>query len=152
MTLLSAYYSYRVVQIKKEAGGWWNMALGRRSSMSMGHDEASSTSFSHIRRGKAAAASTHDDGESVEDKINALARALGMPSKDLASAIAVAVREYVPPASLSSIAGKASGTAVSAMLQEGKEGKSAQADSQSTGIIGDVVGGMDTFVGMDEPV
>ena len=43
-------------------------------------------------------------GESnVEDRINALAEALGIPSKELASAIAVAVKEYVPPASLSSV-------------------------------------------------
>ncbi|KAG6874596.1 hypothetical protein C0993_000233, partial [Termitomyces sp. T159_Od127] len=136
--------------LKTERGGWWNLALGRRSPlMQTRQDETSSTSFSHIRKGKAAAPK-HDE-ESVEDKINALARALGMPSKDLASAIAVAVREYVPPASLSSIAAKETGTAVLAMVQGGKS-MEAEADSQSTGVIGDVVGGMDTFVGMEEPV
>ena len=35
--------------------------------------------------------------ESVEDRINGLARALGIPSKELASAVASAVRQYVPP-------------------------------------------------------
>lgn len=40
----------------------------------------------------------------AEDRINELAAALGMPSKDLAMAIADAVREHVPPASLSSVA------------------------------------------------
>lgn len=112
----------------------------------MRQDEASSTSFSNIRKGKAAAP-THEE-DSVEDKINALARALGMPSKDLASAIAVAVRDYVPPASLSSIAAKETGTAVQAMLQGDKSG---EADLQSNRVIDSVVGGMDTFVGMEEP-
>ena len=46
---------------------------------------------------------------SVEERINELASALGMPSKDLASAIANAVREYVPPASLSSISAHQTG-------------------------------------------
>jgi len=49
------------------------------------------------------------DGSGVEDKINALAEALGMPPKELASAIAGAVKEYVPPASLSSVASKETG-------------------------------------------
>lgn len=46
---------------------------------------------------------------SVEERINELASALGMPSKDLASAIAIAVREYVPPASLSSVSAHQTG-------------------------------------------
>ena len=45
----------------------------------------------------------------VDDRINDLAAALGMPSKDLASAIASAVHEYVPPASLSSVAAHQTG-------------------------------------------
>lgn len=45
----------------------------------------------------------------VEDRINELAAALGMPTKDLAAAIAVAVHEYVPPASMSSIAASQTG-------------------------------------------
>ena len=34
--------------------------------------------------------------ESVEDRINGLARVLGIPSKELASAVAGVVRQYVP--------------------------------------------------------
>lgn len=45
----------------------------------------------------------------VEQRINDLASALGMPSKDLASAIAVAVHKYVPPATLSSVAAHQTG-------------------------------------------
>ena len=35
--------------------------------------------------------------ESVEDRINGLARVLGIPSKELASVVADVVRRYVPP-------------------------------------------------------
>lgn len=52
----------------------------------------------------------------VERRINELAAALGIPSKDLASAIAGAVREYVPRASLSSIAAHQTGYAVSQLF------------------------------------
>ena len=54
--------------------------------------------------------------ESVEDRINGLARALGIPSKELASAIAGAVRHYVPSASLSSIVAKETGEIVESLL------------------------------------
>ncbi|OBZ72927.1 hypothetical protein A0H81_07188 [Grifola frondosa] len=52
----------------------------------------------------------------VEDRINELASALGVPSKELASAIAAAVREYVPPASLSSVAAHQTGSAVQFLM------------------------------------
>lgn len=55
--------------------------------------------------------------ESVEDRINGLARVLGIPSKELASAIAGAVRQYAPPASLSSIAAKETGEVVESLLK-----------------------------------
>jgi len=55
--------------------------------------------------------------ESVEDRINGLARALGIPSKELASAIAGVVRQYNPPASLSSIAAKETGEVVESLLK-----------------------------------
>ena len=55
--------------------------------------------------------------ESVEDRINGLARALGIPSKELASAIAGAVRQYVPPASLSSMAVKETSKVVESLLK-----------------------------------
>ena len=73
--LLISYYSYRGLQYKSAVGGWWNGALGRRTPIIINGDE------------------------SVEDRINGLARVLGIPSKELASAIAGAVRQNVPPAS-----------------------------------------------------
>lgn len=93
------------------------------------------------------------DGGGVEDKINALAEALGMPPQDLAKAIAVAVREYVPPASLSSIKQRETGKpAVDELLRGNGEGKTVEADEpESTGIVGGVFRNMDSFVGLDEP-
>ena len=55
--------------------------------------------------------------ESVEDRINGLAKVLGIPSKELASAIAGAVRQYVPSAVVSSIAEKETGEVVERLLK-----------------------------------
>jgi len=97
------------------------------------------------------------DSGTVEDKINELAKALGMPSKDLASAIASAVAQYVPPATLSSVAAHETGPVVEALIkgasEGGDEGQKAkqQADESDAGVVGGVFSGMGTFVGMDEP-
>jgi len=61
--------------------------------------------------------------ESVEDRINGLARALGIPSKELASAIAGAVRQHVPSAVVSSIAAKETGEVVESLLNEKEKEK-----------------------------
>ncbi|RPD73666.1 hypothetical protein L226DRAFT_535946 [Lentinus tigrinus ALCF2SS1-7] len=98
--LLGAFYSWRLLQWKTEVGGWWNLALGKRppgAEALMGHSTPSPSATSGSS-GKAKGELT------VEDRINDLAAALGMPSSDLAAAIADAVREHVPPASLSSVA------------------------------------------------
>lgn len=120
---------------KTQVGGWWNLILGRKPPTPQIPVKPEST-----------------HANSVEDKINDLAKALGMPSRDLASAIAVAVRNYVPPASLSSVAAQETGPAVQALLKEppnhGASQTSAAESAPSTGILGEVVGG---FVGMDEP-
>ncbi|EEB99073.1 hypothetical protein MPER_01309 [Moniliophthora perniciosa FA553] len=99
-------------------------------------------------------------GESVEDRINALALARGMPRQDLARAIAGAVKEYVPPASLTSIREReTAGPAVDVLLGKKappKGSKNTQsganvAQEAKEGATGVVEGVMDSFVGMDEP-
>ncbi|ESK90787.1 hypothetical protein Moror_4059 [Moniliophthora roreri MCA 2997] len=149
-TLLSAYYSYRLVQWKTEVGGWWNLALGRKPAQMM-HD---TTRTAENRRPHA------NTEESVEDRINALALALGMPPQDLARAIAGAVKEYVPPASLTSIREReTAGPAVDVLLgkkaaPKGSENSQSDADvaqEAKEGATGVVEGVMDSFVGMDEP-
>ncbi|KAJ3815624.1 hypothetical protein F5876DRAFT_30180 [Lentinula aff. lateritia] len=143
-TILTAFYSYRMLQWKSDVGGWWNLALGKRPPAAQATPV--DTGFNNRRR------DTTDSG-GVEDKINALAEALGMPPQDLAKAIAVAVREYVPPASLSSIKQKETGKpAVDELLRGNGEGNTVEADEpQSTGIVGGVFRNMDSFVGLDEP-
>lgn len=164
-TLLGAYYSYRVVQYKTDVGGWWNLAVGKRPPQALhtptgpggGNpvplDQVKSPRSAGTRRTK----KQHDE-DSVEDRINALAKALGMPSRELASAIALAVRQYVPPASLSSVAAQESGPAVEALIKGVSEDVVAEQvqmknghAAEPTGVMGGVVSGIESFVGMDEP-
>ncbi|KAI0764236.1 hypothetical protein BD413DRAFT_615944 [Trametes elegans] len=79
-----------------------------------------------------------------------------MPSKELAVAIADAVREYVPPASLSSVAAhEPSGTAVQYLVnpsaaQAAAEATSGAASGASKGAEA-VVSAFEAVVGLDEP-
>ncbi len=97
--IVMAFYSWRMFQWKTEYGGWWNFALGKRPPGAPAPAPTAGTTNTAQNTGKGA-----EGGPLVEDNIRALADALGMPSPDLASAIADAVREHVPPASLSSVA------------------------------------------------
>ncbi|KAG7092069.1 hypothetical protein E1B28_008450 [Marasmius oreades] len=141
-TIMTAYYSYRLLQWKTNVGGWWNLAVGRKPAQVM-HD--SSGQPQRERAGR--------ENESVEDRINALAQALGMPPKDLAQAIAGAVREYVPPASLSSIRAKeTTGPAVDVLLGEKAAPEGSEGHGKAEGGANSGTGGvMDSFVGFDEP-
>ncbi|KAJ7874465.1 hypothetical protein B0H13DRAFT_1633090, partial [Mycena leptocephala] len=145
-TLLSAYYGYRVVQWKTEVGGWWNLALGKRPPQLK--FEEGERPKAKARKGK------KDTGETVEDRINALADALGMPSRDLASAIAGAVKQYVPPASLSSVAAHQTGEAVEVLLNSAEktdEQRAAEKNAEGGGVVDGIASGFGSFVGMDEP-
>ncbi|KAJ7019865.1 hypothetical protein C8F04DRAFT_1146297 [Mycena alexandri] len=146
-TLLSAYYGYRVVQWKTEVGGWWNLAVGKRPPQ-LKYEGGERPKAKKAKKAK-------DTGETVEDRINALADALGMPSRDLASAIAGAVKQYVPPASLSSVAAHQTGEAVDTLLKETEktdEQRKTEKDAEGSGGIAEgIASGMGSFVGMDEP-
>ncbi|KAI0781710.1 hypothetical protein BC629DRAFT_1289724 [Irpex lacteus] len=100
--LLLAFYAWRLVGAKAQAGGWWNLALGKQPS-ALSDSSSSSGYVGYGEGGKGR------ENLSVEERINELAHALGMPSTDLANAIADAVREYVPPASIKSIAAHQTG-------------------------------------------
>ncbi|KAA1473052.1 hypothetical protein DENSPDRAFT_219286 [Dentipellis sp. KUC8613] len=84
----------------------------------------------------------------VESRIEELARALGVKSPELANAIAGVVREYVPPATLSSIASQARKTGgsqvVDALVGEKPEGGASQ------GVMGGVGDTLGKVVGMDD--
>jgi hypothetical protein len=148
---LIAFYAYRITQWKNEVGGWWGVApFGKRPPAAQGYANVQNDGNDKKRR------SNPKSEESVEDRINALAEALGMPSKELASAIAGAVKSYVPPASLSSIAEKETGKpAVEELLREKTEeeiaAEQAEAAKESEGMLSKVASNMESFVGMDEP-
>ena len=105
-TVVAAFYVWRLMQWKAEVGGWWNLALGKRPPQ-LQHRNANTGAWTSAGA-NAQRFGSGDSGE-VERRIDELAGALGIPSKDLANAIAGAVRDYVPPASLSSIAAHETG-------------------------------------------
>ena len=101
--LIFALYAWRLTVWKAEAGGWWNLALGRRP-------QSTPSVFNGNKGDPVSTQEMAGGGDlSVEERINALASVLGMPSKDLASAIASAVHDYVPPATLTSVAAHQTG-------------------------------------------
>lgn len=146
--LLTAFYGYRTVQHKNEVGGWWNLALGRRPPV---------VQDTYAAAGQAREWKGTEHG--VEERINELAEALGMPSNELASAIALAVRNYVPPASLSSVAAKETGSAVKILVEGAEATENLDVPTSSPtgtpGVVGGVVEGIEkgfeNFVGFEEP-
>ncbi|EKM51421.1 uncharacterized protein PHACADRAFT_263536 [Phanerochaete carnosa HHB-10118-sp] len=105
VTLILAFYAWRLMVWKAEVGSWWNLMLGKQppAMRSGGVGSGSSVTMADVTP-----TSSRTD-MTVDDRINELASALGVPSKDLASAIAVAVHDYVPPATISSIAAHQTG-------------------------------------------
>ena len=95
-TVFGAFYTWRILHWKTEHPPGAE-ALARNSDSSPSTTTAYASPSGSVSEGAKGHAS-------VEDRINELAAALGMPSSDLAAAIADAVREHVPPASLSSVA------------------------------------------------
>ncbi|KAH8827741.1 hypothetical protein DL96DRAFT_1114807 [Flagelloscypha sp. PMI_526] len=131
---LLAFYGYRLAQYKRDVGGWWNVAL-RKSPPS--HKSP-----------------VVGDGD-VQRKIEELAEVLGIQSSDLASAIAGAVHQYVPPASLSSIQASQTGKVIEALVSGVSQQSSATPTNTesggTTGVAGIVAESVENFVGMDEP-
>ena len=163
-TLLTAFYAYRTIQHKREVGGWWNLLTGR-GPMPVAYHDAGNVHHAEPTDSKGSEGGhwyqKDKDSHSVEDKINDLAYALGMPSRELASAIAIAVREYVPPASLSSVAAKETGSIAQVLVhgatddEEGKFAKITQGGANepeaTQGVFESVIHGVNDFVGMEEP-
>ncbi|KAI0697983.1 hypothetical protein BC835DRAFT_1269501 [Cytidiella melzeri] len=158
-TLLLAVYAWRVTVWKAEAGGWWNLMLGKQPPAF--RDGNNGSGISKAATGTSSYASPATSGGhagadlTVEDRINDLASALGMPSKDLASAIAVAVHEYVPPASISSIAASQTGSAVEFLVDPSG---AAEAEASATAVAPAAAKGLraaakafEAAVGMEEP-
>ncbi|TBU23678.1 hypothetical protein BD311DRAFT_742267 [Dichomitus squalens] len=96
--LLMVFYSWRMLQWKAEYGGWWNLALGHRppgAAQALNNPGASAAPSASSTNG-AYASQGSTGNPSVEDKIQELAAALGMPSSDLSAAIASAHGRAIP--------------------------------------------------------
>ncbi|OCH89515.1 hypothetical protein OBBRIDRAFT_794206 [Obba rivulosa] len=145
--VLLAFYAWRILQWKAQVGGLWNLATGHKPS-------AAQAAWTTQTSGSAPEpAATRAENPSVEDRINELAQALGVPSRDLAAAIAGAVKEHIPPASLSSVAAHETGDAVR-YLVDPSEAASSEAEQPTAPVkkgfqvIGDAV---EAMVGLDDP-
>lgn len=145
--LITGFYAYRITQWKSEAGGWWNLAVGKRPpqvprgvNVGQAGVRPEYGGYTGNTRGKS----------DVEDRINALAEILGLPATDLASAISGAVAMHVAPATLSSIsssvsADKAKKTAVEALVGD-------EDTNGGGGVVSGMADTMGKIVGMDEPL
>jgi len=99
---------WRFLKWKSAAGGWWNLALGKRPP-------------ARVQQYNAGKLNGEQEGINIEDRINALAEVLGLHSHELASAIADAVRSHVLPEALRSVA--AAETTKSRAILEGVMGE-----------------------------
>ncbi|PCH34583.1 hypothetical protein WOLCODRAFT_133521 [Wolfiporia cocos MD-104 SS10] len=151
--LLVAFYAWRLAQWKAEVGGWWNLALGRRPLALQNQNQGTSSSAG-ASANPGLKWQRHDEEPSVEDRIEELAAALGIPSKDLAQAIAGAVRDNVPPASLSSVSAHETGDAVKYIVNPSSPSSSAAENAPvSTASKGfkAMESAFEAMVGLDEP-
>ncbi|KAH9927703.1 uncharacterized protein B0H18DRAFT_1118484 [Fomitopsis serialis] len=124
------FYVWCLMQWKGEVGGWWKLALGKRPPQLQHRD----TNGSRARANANALGFEKDGGNGeVERRIEELAVALGIPSKDLTNVIAGAVRDHVPLASLSSIAAHETGEVVGHLVDpSGASASEAQSAPGST--------------------
>ncbi|KAH7911046.1 hypothetical protein BJ138DRAFT_1007388 [Hygrophoropsis aurantiaca] len=145
LMLATAWYSYQFILWEREAGGWWNLAIGKRPPQS---DQSGQRSQNQGTRWWGTGTQDLKEGKvegGVERNINGLADALGIPPHELASAVAGAVKEHVPPASLASVASKETGPAVKILLGQEDENEG------DKGVMGEFAGGLESMVGLDEP-
>lgn len=146
--LISTFYAYRLTQWKAEAGGWWNLALGKRPpQMQPGMNTQN-------YGGAVPTANVKSKELDLEDHINGIASILAIEPTELASAISGVVAQHVAPKSLSSLsssasAAKADKTAVEALFGGDAESNSGEGAGAS---LGSVAKAVEAIVGFDEPV
>jgi len=142
--LMSTFYAYRITRWKADAGGWWNLAMGKRPSQMHAQNYG----------GSVPSATARSKNLDLEDHINGIASILAIQPTDLASAISGVVAEHVAPKSLSSLSSSASAasaekTAVDALF--GGDGESNRAEGAGPS-LGSVAKAVEALVGFDEPV
>ncbi|CAE6480027.1 hypothetical protein ACGC1H_003369 [Rhizoctonia solani] len=136
--LWAALSAYRVAQLKADAGGWYNLALGRRPD--------TGAPMKGNPHGSHKASTPHTGAKGIEYRIRALADELGIHPRELASAI----RPLMPTASASSISAEASATpmadAVIGVLASDDPSGAPNANGASSGFPD-----LGTLVGLDDP-
>jgi len=116
----------------KDDVGWWGVAVGRSGKQDSTH------------RSLWGGSQKSSKGD-VEEHFSQLASALGISAMDVASA----VKPFVPPATLSSLAPRATGEAMKVLFEEdpkrnpGKGGR---------GAMGSAAEGLGKVVGFDDPL
>jgi len=137
--LFGGFYAWRITQWKAEAGGWWNLALGKKPPQY----QAAQTGRQPIQSGSS------KQGSPLEDKVVDLADAFGIKPTDLASALKSIFDQQVAPATMASISSSA--------VKSGQTGEAVQiiiggfeGDAQATGVLGSVTDTFGKVVGMDE--
>lgn len=128
--LFMAWYTYiGFVGLKqwKEEVGWWGVTAGRLGRQNTAHHGS-------WRGGQEV------KGE-FEEHLSQLASSLGIPASDVASAI----KPFVPPATLSSLAPQATGGAINILFE--KDGKKNQGEGG-----GSAAEGLGKVVGFDDPL
>lgn len=139
--LIGVFYTWRLLQWKTQAGGWFNLVLGK-------HPNEPVPKAANVI-GKDSMASTKPFA--LEDRIQELADELGIHPRELASAI----KPLIPVASVTSLAhsdptASASGSAVSILADEATAGGADYHESKS--LPKKVMAGLGGVVGLDEPV
>ncbi|CAE6460589.1 unnamed protein product [Rhizoctonia solani] len=136
--LWAALSAYRIAQLKADAGGWYNLALGRRP-------DTGAPMKGNPNTGPHKTSTHHTGAKGIEHRIRALADELGIHPRELASAI----RPLMPTASASSISAEASATpmadaVIGVLASENPSGGQADGTPSAFPDLG-------TLVGLDDP-
>lgn len=142
------FYAYRIMQWKSQAGGWWNLAVGKKP---LQLQQAQDGMASGIQPAQVASAKELD----LEDHINGIASILGIKPTDLASAVSGVVKEHAAPKTLSSISSSASAADAQKTAVEALFGGDESINDESGGAaakVGTVAKAVEALVGYDEPI
>lgn len=134
--LFAGWYTYiTAVGLKqwKDEVGWWGVTVGRYGRQDTVH------------RGQWRGGHDHDVEGHLEGHLSRLASALGIPATDVASA----VKPLVPPATLSSLAPRATGEAVKVFFEEDLK---RDWKNGGGGTFGSAAEGLGKVVGFDDPL
>jgi len=133
--LFAGWYTYiTAVGLKqwKDEVGWWGMTVGRSGRQDNTH------------RGTWRGGGKEVKGD-FEEHLSKLASALGIPATD----VALAVKPFMPPATLSSLAPRATGEAMKVFFEEDPKRDFGNGGGSA---MGSAAEGLRKVVGFDDPL